>query len=82
MDFALRPWSTSDASDLRRAVATSPDLGHQLGDVDLRREEDCAAFIDAALTATEVRVPLAIWADGAVVGHVGLSHLDHFWRFF
>lgn len=77
MDFALRPWSTADAPDLHRAVAVSPDLGLQLGEVDLRRVEDCAAFIDAALTPADDRVPLVICVNGSVVGHVGLSHLEH-----
>ena len=77
MDFALRPWSTMDAADLRRAVAASPDLGLQLGEVDLRREDACVRFIGEALAPAEDRLPLAICVDGAVVGNVGLSHLEH-----
>lgn len=77
MDFALRPWSSSDAADLRRAVAASPDLCHQLGDADLRREADCAAFIGEQLISTEERLQLAVCVDGAVVGNVGLSHVEH-----
>lgn len=77
MDFALRPWASSDAADLRRAVASSPDLAHQLGDADLRREDACAAFIDAELSPTEGRLPLAVCVTGTVVGYVGLSHIEH-----
>ena len=77
MDFALRPWSTTDAADLRRAVAASPDLGLQLGEVDLRREDACVRFIGEALAPAEDRLPLAICVDGVVVGNVGPSHLEH-----
>jgi RimJ/RimL family protein N-acetyltransferase len=77
MDFALRPWSISDAADLRRAVASSPDLGPQLGDADLRREDACAAFIAEVLAPAEGRLQLAVSVAAGVVGNVGLSHIEH-----
>ncbi len=77
MDFALRPWSLSDAADLRRAVASSPDLPHQLGGADLRREDACATFIAEVLAPAEGRLQLAVCVDAAVVGNVGLSHIEH-----
>jgi ribosomal-protein-alanine N-acetyltransferase len=78
MDLQLRPWSLSDAVDLRRAVASSPDLVLQLGDADLSSETACASFIERALVPVhEDRVDRAICIDTTVVGNVGLSAIEH-----
>lgn len=78
MDLDLRAWTTADAADLRRAVAASPDLALQLGDAELGDDAACARFIDHALAPDqESRVNRAICVDHAVVGNVGLSHIEH-----
>lgn len=78
MDLELRPWTIGDAAALRRAVATSPDLGLQLGDADLRGEAACAAHIERHwATSTADQVARAISADGVAVGNVALNHIEH-----
>lgn len=78
MDLELRPWATTDAGDLRRAVQSSPDLAWELGDADLGSDPACARFIDQALAPVEERrVSWAICVDRTVVGNVGISHIEH-----
>ncbi len=78
MELELRPWTTGDAADLRRAVRASPDLVLQLGDADLGSESACARFIERELATTdESRVSRAIVTEDSVVGNVGLSHIEY-----
>ena len=78
MDLELRRWTTGDAAALRRAVATTHDLGLQLGDADLRSEAACATHIERHwATSLADRLDRAISVDGVAVGHVGLSHIEH-----
>lgn len=77
MEFELRPWTTSDAADLRRAVLSSPDLARELGDPGLGSDAACSRFIEGVLAPGEATtVHRAICLDETVVGSVGLSHIE------
>ncbi|GMA32664.1 GNAT family N-acetyltransferase [Litorihabitans aurantiacus] len=73
----LRPWITDDATALRSAVATSPDLVTQLPVDALGDDAACAAFItDHLATPSKYERALAIAVDGEAVGNVAIGAID------
>lgn len=73
----LRPWRDSDAAALLDASLTSPDLDTQLGGATPETLDDAQVYIAEHLGSTDSRRNWAIVRDGAVVGNVGLSAIEH-----
>ena len=77
MDLVLRWWTRADADALRAAVAESPDLPRQLGDVPLGSVSACASAIEGQLADRRPdSLNLAVALDGRAVGNVGVSAID------
>lgn len=73
----LRPWRDEDAEALHTAVATTPDLHHQLGGADLKTTSACLDFIRRFLAATRGDTQnFAIVVNGGAVGNVGVSNIE------
>lgn len=75
-DAVLRAWTVGDATALREAVHTTPDLQRQFGDTDLDSLEAVRAYIVHALGARATRRTWAIDIDGQAVGSVAVSSID------
>ena len=73
----LRPWCDDDAEALFSAVASTPDLRHQLGDADLDDTAGCLEVIGRYLAGSRTDSRnFAIAVDGQAVGNVGLSNIE------
>ncbi|WP_341578844.1 GNAT family N-acetyltransferase [Microbacterium schleiferi] len=72
----LRPWTRADAPALVAAAASSPDLAHQFGGVDLSIPEAAETFIEKSLRFDATAKNWAIVEDGIAVGNVGASAIE------
>ncbi|PPF67385.1 GNAT family N-acetyltransferase [Clavibacter michiganensis] len=83
----LRPWTASDASALRDAFLSTPDLMTQLGGADLSTAAAAEAHIAGPLASDDAHRAWVIVDGGVAVGSVGVSAIDrrhdtawlHYW---